>query len=123
MINKKLERELESEIKDFEEEREKVRTIVGKIGGMPTKTTRLINIIFIGLVLFFFGVSLVSGGNVRFMMLELGILLLSIKLVYMLESNMKVSHYQFWILSSLEWRLDKIDRKLRDIASEEKETV
>jgi len=104
---------LEEEIESFEQDRENIRKIIGKIGGTPTGTTRIVNIVFIILVLAVFAMSIMSGGKVRFFMLEVGILLLSIKLVYFLESYMRLNHFQFWILSSLEWRLDKIDKNLK----------
>jgi len=119
--NRQRERELESEIRDFEKERKNIRRIIGKIGGTPSPRARWINIIFIVLVLAVFAMSLVWGGRVRFFMIEVGILLLSLKLVYFLESHMRLNHFQFWILSSLEWRLDKIDKKLRDLAETRRE--
>ncbi|MGB2600387.1 MAG: hypothetical protein WBD00_00360 [Candidatus Omnitrophota bacterium] len=112
---KEKERELESEIRSFEKERENIRRIIGKIGGVPTGKGRVINVIFIILVLAVFAMSIIWGGRIRFFMIEVGILLLSIKLIYFLESHMKLNHFQFWILSSLEWRLDKIDKTLKDI--------
>ena len=113
----KREKELESEIHSFQKEREKIRQIVGRIGGVPSKKARIINVVFVVLVLLVFGMSLIWGGRIRFFMIELGILLLSLKLVYFLESHIRLNHFQFWILSSLEWRLDKIDKKLRDALS------
>ncbi|MFH1395589.1 MAG: hypothetical protein ABIH09_05470 [Candidatus Omnitrophota bacterium] len=115
MQTKSKEKELESEIRSFEEERENIRKIVGQIGGKPSHKARMINIIFIVLVLGVFTMSIVWGGKVRFFMIEVGILLLSLKLVYFLESHMRLNHFQFWILSSLEWRLDKIDKQLRNL--------
>ncbi len=112
---KSREKELEDEIRSFETERDNVRQIVGKIGGTPSSKARIFNIILIALVLCVFASSIVWGGKVRFFMIELGILLISIKLFYFLESYMKLNHFQFWILSSLEWRLDKIDKQLREI--------
>jgi len=119
--NQEKEQELESEIRSFEKERENIRKIIGRIGGAPTPKTRLINVIFIILVLLVFGMSLVWGGRVRFFMIEAGILLLSLKLVYFLESHVRLNHFQFWILSSLEWRLDKIDKQLRDLVKDRQE--
>jgi len=112
---------LEEEIESFEQDRENIRKIIGKIGGTPTGTTRIVNIVFIILVLAVFAMSIMSGGKVRFFMLEVGILLLSIKLVYFLESYMRLNHFQFWILSSLEWRLDKIDKNLKQMSNVIKE--
>ena len=110
--NNLREKELETEIESFEKEREKIRKIIGRIGGMPSGKARIINVIFIILVLAVFAMSLIWGGRIRFFMIELGILLLSLKLVYFLESHIRINHFQFWILSSLEWRMDKLDKKL-----------
>ena len=112
---KPREDDLKEEIRSFEKERENIRKIVGRIGGVPTTQARIINIIFIVLVLSVFAMSIVWAGKVRFFMIEVGILLLSLKLVYFLESQMRLSHFQFWILSSLEWRLNKIDKQIREI--------
>ena len=109
------EKELEAEIRDFEKERDSVRDIVGKIGGKPAFKTRLVNIIFMVLVLAVFALSILYGGKVRFFMIEVGILLLSLKLVFFLESQIRLNHFQFWILSSLEWRINKLDKSMRDL--------
>jgi ABC-type multidrug transport system fused ATPase/permease subunit len=108
-------KELEAEIRDFEKERESVRNIVGKIGGKPAFKTRLVNVIFMVLVLVVFALSILYGGKVRFFMIEVGILLLSLKLVFFLESQIRLNHFQFWILSSLEWRINKLDKRMRDL--------
>jgi len=113
------ERELEQEIREFEKERERVRNIIGKIGGTPSNKMRTANIIFAVLVIAVFTMSIIWGGRVRFFMIELGILLLSVKLIYFLEAHMKLNHFNFWILSSLEWRLEKIDKKLREMAKKD----
>ena len=119
--SEEIEQELEGEIRSFEKERENIRRIIGRIGGTPTTKTRIINIIFIVLVIIVFAMSLVWGGRVRFFMIEVGILLLSLKLVYFLEAHMRLNHFQFWILSSLEWRLDKMDKILRKMIKDKKE--
>ena len=118
---KEKEKGLQDEIEDFKAERDNIRKIIGGIGGAPTPKARLVNIVFITLVLIVFGLSLVWGGRIRFFMIELGILLLSVKLAYFLESYVRLNHFQFWILSSLEWRLDKIDRGLKQILNNEEE--
>ena len=112
---KEKERGLEDEIKDFETERENIRKIIGRIGGVPSPKARLVNIVFILLVLTVFTMSIIWGGRIRFFMIEVGILLLSIKLVYFLESYIRLNHFQFWILSSLEWRLDQVDKRLKQL--------
>ncbi len=119
--DREKEKELEDEIRSFQKEREKIRSIIGRIGGVPSEKARLINIVFVLLVVVVFALSLVWGGRIRFFMLEVGILLLSLKLVYFLESHMRLNHFQFWILSSLEWRLDKIEKRLKDSLKREEQ--
>ena len=75
---KEKEKGLQDEINDFKAERDNIRKIIGGIGGVPTPKARLVNIVFITLVLIVFGLSLVWGGRIRFFMIELGILLLSV---------------------------------------------
>ena len=53
------EEELESEIRSFEKEREKIRSIIGRIGGAPTNKVRIINIIFVIAVLSVFAASII----------------------------------------------------------------
>lgn len=117
----KQERELESEIRSFEEDRERIRKIVGNIGGKPSRRTRVINLIFVILVVSVFALSIMWGGRMRFFMIEVGILLLSLKFVYFLEAHTRLNHFQFWILSSLEWRLDKIDKALKRVQTEDEQ--
>jgi hypothetical protein len=49
------------------------------------------------------------------LLLEAGVLLVSIKIVWMLHAQTRVEHFQFWILSSLEFRLGEVARALRRI--------
>ena len=60
--------------------------------------------------------------------LELGVLLVSIKIAWMIHDQQKTNHFQFWILNSLEFRINeihkrakKIERKLEEIEKTEEE--
>jgi len=48
-------------------------------------------------------------------MIEVATVTLSIKIIYLIHSQMRVAHFVFWILSSLEWRINEIMRQLREI--------
>ncbi|MFC1480391.1 hypothetical protein ACFL5Y_02960, partial [Candidatus Omnitrophota bacterium] len=54
---RRREEELEAEIRSFEKERKNIRNIVGRLGGTPSAKGRVINIIFIILVLAVFAMS------------------------------------------------------------------
>ncbi len=105
--------ELKHEIENFKKGRERVRSIVGKVGGMPTSNDKIFNIIFLILVLTCLIVSLISGGTLRLAMIELAVAVLSAKLIYLIHNQSRVNQFQLWIMSSLEWRLDEIIRMIR----------
>jgi hypothetical protein len=45
--------------------------------------------------------------------LELGVLLVSVKIIWMIHKQAKVEHFQFWILNSIEFRLNEITKSVR----------
>ena len=47
--------------------------------------------------------------------LEIGVLLVSVKIIWMIHKQTKVEHFQFWILNSIEFRLNAISKKLTQI--------
>jgi hypothetical protein len=100
--------ELRKEIENFKKEKERVRSIVGQIGGMPTFNTKIFNIIFSFFVLICLVVSLTSKGILSLAMVELAIATVSFKLIYLIHSQNRAYHFQLWILSSVEWRLNEI---------------
>jgi len=113
---------LKEELNQFKSEKEKIRQLVGQIGGKQSELQdKFINITFL-LVL----VSLFSADILRHFFhidlpfptlfsLELGILLVSIKIIWMLHRQTKVEHFQFWILQSIEFRLNDLSKKIKNI--------
>ncbi len=112
MQEKKYEEKiLENEIKEFLEEKERIRDIIGKIGGSVTLVSRLVNLFWIIAVILIFIVSILMRDTARLIMIEVGILLVSIKVVYYFHNQAKINHFQFWILTSIEWRINEIAKK------------
>jgi len=105
--------DLKHEMESFKREKERVRAIVGKIGGMPNFNTKIFNTIFIVLILSCLIVSLVSAGTLRLAMLELAIAALSGKLIFLIHNQSRVNHFQLWILSSVEWQLNEILKEVK----------
>lgn len=102
---------LESEINDYQRDKERIRKILGKAGGVPQKRDRLVNYIFLFLVALAFAVALVVEGP-KNIFGEIAILLVSLKLIYLVEQNARVNHFEFWMLSTLEWRLNEMSKTL-----------
>ncbi len=113
-----LEEELEDlrkELDSFQKEKERVRAIVGKIGGVPKTQVHLINAVFILVVTASVIVSIIGGKDWQLLMIEVATVTLSIKIIYLIHAQMRVAHFEFWILSSLEWRINEVMKQLREI--------
>ncbi len=113
-----LEEELEDlrkELEYFQKEKERVRAIVGKIGGVPKTQARLINALFVIIIVLSVIVSIVAGEKWRWLTIEVATVTLSVKIIYLIHSQMRATHFEFWILSSLEWRINEIVRHLREL--------
>ena len=111
-IEEELE-DLKNELENFQAEKERVRAIIGKIGGVPTFHTRLINSIFIIVLVGSVVISFIGGEKIRSLMIETAVIALSVKIIYMVHCQMKVNHFKLWMLSSIEWRLNENMRHVR----------
>ncbi|HPN85173.1 MAG TPA: hypothetical protein PK821_07560 [Victivallales bacterium] len=114
--------ELKEELQHFQNEKEKIRRIVGQIGGNDSQgRERIITVIFITLLLLLliFDVTrYVLSINLPLpplFSIEVGILLVSIKIIWMIHKQTKVERFQFWILNSIEFRLGQISKRLSEI--------
>lgn len=113
--------DLQEELEQFRAEKEKIRDIVGQIGGVRSRRREtIVNITFIVLMLVLLCLDIlrellqVEVPLPHLFSLELGILLVSIKIVWMIHMHGRVEHFQFWILNSIEFRLDNLCRQLRN---------
>ena len=105
-------KELERELEDFQNERKKMKEVIGRIGGTNNSTKhRLVNILFLTIVImvFIFG-AILHKINMTFS-LEIGVLLISLKIAWMIHEQQKINHFQFWMLNSLEYRINQISKK------------
>ena len=100
--------DLKNELEHFQQEKERVRAIIGKIGGVPKFRTKLINAIFILVIVASVFDSIIGGEKLRLLMIELATVTLSVKIIYLIHCQMRVNHFKFWILSSIEWRLNEM---------------
>ena len=106
---------LRQELDEFKKEKERIRNIVGEIGGKNNKQHKIVSLIFVLLI----GVLLILGVVLQkitlFLTLEIVALLGVFKLILMAYETQRASHFQFWILNSLEFRLNEIDRRVKKI--------
>jgi hypothetical protein len=107
--------DLKQELEYFQQEKERVRAIIGKIGGVPKFQTKLINIIFVSIIMVSVVISIIGGESLRLLMIELATVTLSAKIIYMIHLQMRINHFQFWILSSIEWRINETIKHMKQL--------
>ncbi len=110
---------LQDELELFQKEKDQIRNIIGSIGGNhSTRQDKIINILFIILIVILFLMdSLRHMVGLEIAMpplfsIEIGLLLVSIKIIWMIHKQMKVEHFQFWILNSIEFRINDISKRI-----------
>ncbi|MCX6358070.1 MAG: hypothetical protein NT045_09415 [Candidatus Aureabacteria bacterium] len=99
---------LVEEIEQFKREKERVRAIVGRIGGVPTFRDKLFNVLFSIGVAACFAISIATHGRLVLPMIEIGVVLISVKIIYLLHTYSRQMHFMFWVLSSIEWKLNEM---------------
>jgi hypothetical protein len=114
---------LVEELHQFQAEEEKIRAVVGQIGGKASnRAEAIVNIVFILAVLGLFVFEVLShmyhiAEDVLppMLALSLGVFMVSIKIVWMIHRQSKIDHFQFWILNSIEYRLNDVSSRVRQI--------
>ena len=113
-IDHEKEYTLAEEIKQFKREKERIRSIVGRIGGVPSTRQRMFNVLFGVVIAACFTVSIVTQGRLVLPMIEIGVILISLKIMYLLHTFSRQVHFMFWVLSSIEWRLNEMDKRVKE---------
>jgi hypothetical protein len=113
---------LKAELDNFKREKEKIRQLMGQIGGKEqVARDKWINISFIVAIsllaindLFHHLLGVHVPVDTEFS-LVIAILLVSMKIIWMMHKSTKVEHFQFWILNSIEFRLNDVAKQLRNL--------
>ena len=83
--------------------------ILGQVGGVPKFHNKLFNWILIIATAVCLVVSLlVANLSVRLLMIEVASAAVSVKIIYLINCQMRVNHFKLWVLSSIEWRLNEL---------------
>jgi F0F1-type ATP synthase assembly protein I len=111
--------DLKKELANFQKDKERIRAIIGSVGGIPKFHSKLFNgvlIVATGLCLLIS--IMVNSTPVRLLMIELASAAVSVKIIYLIHCQMRVNHFKLWVLSSIEWRLNELTRLVRKIKEE-----
>lgn len=108
-------KDLQAQLNEYKLEKERVRKIIGEIGSRRgSKLHKMINHVFLLAVLVVFIIGTIFETISYMLVLNLGVLFACIKLIWMLNEQQKVNHFQFWILSTLEIKINSIERELKN---------
>ena len=114
--DKEKEKELLEEIESFKREKERIKKLIGSIGGKNfVKKDKVLNFLLLGIVLILFLLELTTKWLPPYISLEVAVLLVSIKIVWLINNISKMDHFQFWILNSIEFRLNSLSNKISEI--------
>ncbi len=115
-MDRDKEAELRRELEEFHKEKDRVRDVIGKIGGkINSRIDTGINIAFLLIIAALFVIEVTTELLPVLISLEIGVLLVSIKIIWMIHNLNKFYHFQFWVLNSIEFRLNDIVKKVRGI--------
>ena len=110
------EEELRLEIEEFNREKERIKALIGNIGGKTySKRDNIINIVFVFIILSLFLLEITTHWLPEFISLEVSVLLVSIKIVWMIHSQHKYNHFVFWILNTIEFRVNDVGKKVKNM--------
>jgi len=107
--------DLRQALENFQQEKERVRAIIGKIGGVPQFRTKFINAIFVAVIAVSVIISVIAGEQLRLLMIELATVTLSVKIIYLIHCQTRVNHFKLWILSAIEWRINEMMGHIKHI--------
>jgi len=115
-------KELLEELEQFRKEKERIRMLVGQIGGKHSlRRDHIINMAFVVAMIGLFILDLmrhlfhIEMPLPQMFSLELAVLLVSLKIIWMIHKGTKVEHFQFWVLNSIEFRLNDLSKHIRAI--------
>ncbi|MDA3948615.1 MAG: hypothetical protein PF508_05250 [Spirochaeta sp.] len=105
-----------SEIDEYNKERDRIRAMLGRIGGRSySKKDMVINIVFLIAILTLFTLELTTKFLPAYISIEISVLLVSVKIVWMIHSQHRFNHFQFWVLNSIEFRVNDMQKKVSSI--------
>ena len=106
--------QLEAEIKQFEKEKAEIKALIGNIGGKTySNRDNIINFIFLAIIITLFTLEITTHWLPEYISLEISVLLVSIKIVWMIHSQHKYNHFIFWILNTIEYRVNDVGKRVQ----------
>ena len=113
---------IEQDLAEYEAERERVKRFLEQVNGKrESVVNKIINtVLIVGLVALTF-VEFIFKLLPAILALEIGVLLVSLKIIWMMYMQERAFHFQFWVLNSLEYRVNEIAKRVRSMERHQSE--
>lgn len=105
--------QLKEEFDEYLKEKEEVREIIGKIGGTGNSQYKLVSTLFLAIIVVILVAGIILKRISPMTTLLVAILVGVFKIIWMIQQANKSMHFQFWILNSLEIRMNELDKRDR----------
>ena len=97
-----MQNQLKEDLNDFLKEKEELREVIGKIGGSNNSQAKIITSLFMGIVLVIFVTGIILKQLSPMTTLLLLLLIISFKIIWMLQQMQKSMHLQFLVSIKME---------------------
>lgn len=105
---------IEKEIDSFSTQQKHIRSLINSIAGNSNrKKDKFINYFFLSAITALFAIEIATDLLPPLLSLEIGILLVSVKIVWMIHMQSRFQHFTFWVLNAIEQKLNLIDERVR----------
>lgn len=104
-------------MEEFAKEREKLRKTIGEIGGQHNRQYYIVSTIFAILILVLLVLGVALHKIELQISLEIIIMIGIFKILWMFYQVQKSIHFEFWILNSIEFRINEMDIRMKKIES------
>lgn len=113
---------IEQDLAEYEAERERVKRFLEQVNGKrESVVNKIINtVLIVGLIALTF-VEFIFKLLPAILALEIGVLLVSLKIIWMMYMQERAFHFQFWVLNSLEYRVNEIAKRVRSMERHQSE--
>ena len=108
--------EIIREVQAFNRERERIRAVLESIGTRKGRSLdRVANYLFIAGLAILVYERFVARQIEDILSLEIGLLLVSIKIIWMIRMQERYNHFLFWIVHSIEFRQTELIERVDEL--------
>ncbi|MCF7942129.1 MAG: hypothetical protein K9M84_10975 [Spirochaetia bacterium] len=105
--------DFKEDLHEFSNERERIKQMLGHIGGTDDiRRHRILNLSILMITITLFTLEMTTHFLPTLISLEIGLLLISLKIIMLIQSMLKQNHFEFWMLNTIEYRINDMNKRV-----------